>query len=83
MSGPTQIRHSYSRRKPHACGRRATGADLKHAKTRVTNLAHEGDTVQVQGARALLGGAEFHEGVLIVDAASHHRVAGGRVEVDL
>ena len=47
------------------------------------HLAHEGDAVEVESIGALLGRAEFHERVLVVDAAGHHRVAGRGGEVNL
>lgn len=47
------------------------------------HLSHEGDAVEVEGLGALLRRPEFHEGVLVVDAAGHHRVAGSGGEVNL
>ena len=56
----------------------------KQAKTETqTHLAHEGDAVKVESLGALLRRPEFHEGVLVVHAAGHHRVARGRVQVHL
>lgn len=51
--------------------------------TKYPHLTHERDAVEVEGLGALLRRPEFHESVLVVHTARHHRVAGRRVEANL
>lgn len=48
-----------------------------------TNLAHEGNSVQVECLGALLRSPELDEGILVVDSACHHRVARSSGQVYL